>query len=1140
MSNFTHLHLHTEHSLLDGSTRTAEVAQIAYEKGQLAVGMTDHGTLAGAFTFWKGCKEAGVKPIIGWEAYVTPDKNVREKDTPIWHLIMVAMNETGRNNLFALSQIGWTKGFYKKPRIDYHDLLAHNEGVIVLSACMASETARALQSLPESDLHKLDDDEYGDLDAGAEALKRYKGIFGDRFYVELQPNNPANLNNSLYTLADDLGIKCAVTVDSHYDHCTSKSYEELLLTMQQVSGMKASDKQRADLNYEEAKKKDNLVDRLNVLWPNRGLQFHKHDLYIMSRDEIVERMDDRGHSGDALADTTLEIAERCEGLEFETGNIYLPKAIELPKTTSDEYLRELVLDGLQEKGLHKDQVYLDRVDEELAVLADKGFADYFLIVWDLVNEARKRNIYIGPGRGSAAGSLVAYSLGITKIDPIKYNLLFFRFINAERNDFPDIDLDIEHTRRDELKDYFREKYGEALSIATYSQFKAKGLVRSIGRALAIPLQEVNAVCKHFETLEEYEESDVQAVKGFRNRHPEVLTYARKFEGMISGTGMHAAAVVIADRPFYKLIPIESRVDPEDKKKRVEVTAMDMHDVESLGLIKFDFLGLKNLSIIHDTVDLVKERHGVDIIWDELEPDDPDVLAHLDGGHTTGVFQMESTAYRNLLMAQGVDDFEDMAASNALVRPGAFLTVAQDYIKRKKGEQEVTYPHPDTEEFLKATYGLYIYQEQVMQLAVTLGDFTWAEADKLRKIIGKKRDVAEFQPFYQKWMENASKKIADKAAEKMWHDFEKHAGYSFNRSHAVAYSYVGYVTAYLKHHYPLEYLYALIKHEKNDSMRMHYILEATRMGVDIEAPDVQRSQERMSLDGNTLLFGLSDTKNVGFTASKHLIQLRPFADWNDFAERVEKKKCNKKVLEALTAVDGFRNVIDGPRNTSARDNYMEYLSWPVDLEGVASLGYDFDNLEDCDDDGTHLICGVVKSIKRTETWVRVEFEDITGTLTAFAKLDTDLSSGDVVVALVSDKAVLGHTPVAGLTERIENGKAEGFEKLLAGTMFDDYELLRKRGIGHIGDDKALVVPMYVRKIVTKTGKEMAFVYISDGEGIEKFTCFPRQWSTYKKSVHEWVPICIQLKFMSDGGFTVQDKGLILAEKLQEKYKEKVNA
>jgi len=609
-TNFCHLHTHSEYSILDGQTKVRDLPKIAKEYGQEAIGLTDHGSLGGSLKFWEASKEAEIKGIFGVETYITPDHTVKDKDSPTWHLILLAMNETGLHNLFALSKIGWTQGFYKKPRVDHNDLRNHNEGLIALSACMASETARAIEA--------------GDMDQAREALLRYRSIFGDRFYVELQPGNTSELNSTLANLAVDLGIPTTVTVDSHYDHCTSKAHEELLLIMQQLAGFKKSDRDFALLMKDEARRENTLMDRLNKLWPNRGLRFDHHDLYIMTRDEVVDRMNRQGFDGNELADRTLEIAERCEVVEFKTGQNYLPKVVK--NLDSDEYLRALVFDGLDSLKLSDRPEYVERANEELEVIKSKQFSDYFLIVWDLINEARNRNIYVGPGRGSAAGSLVAYALRITNIDPIKYKLLFFRFINAERNDYPDIDMDFEHTRRDEMKRYMEEKYGEKLSLSTYSEFKAKNLIASICKAFGFEESEVRAVTKHFNDLEGYE--NAEALQSFRAKNPEILPIAKMLEGNISGSGMHAAGVVVANRPMHEIVPIESRTDPEDKSKRVPVTAFDMVDAEKVGLIKFDFLGLSNLSIIHDTVNLINERHGIMVDWENLEPDDENVFAML--------------------------------------------------------------------------------------------------------------------------------------------------------------------------------------------------------------------------------------------------------------------------------------------------------------------------------------------------------------------------------------------------------------------------------------------------------------------------------------------------------------------------------
>lgn len=1110
--DFCHLHLHSEHSILDGFSKIGEIPQIAKDLGQTAVGLTDHGTLGGGLKFWEAGKETGILTIQGMEAYVTPDLKVKEKDTPIWHLVLLASNQTGLDNLRALSGVGWTEGFYKKPRVDYKTLEKYADGIVALSACMAGETARAIEE--------------EDIDKAHDALNRYRNIFSDRFYVELQPGNTVALNTSLANLADSCGIRKVVTVDSHYDSCDNKSVAELLLIMQQVAGFKQSDKDYAKFMAEEAAKETNILNRLNKLWPNRTLRFDKHELHIMSRQEVVDRMNAQGFDGNELADTTLEIAERCSGVEYKLGVNYLPK-IDREKD-SNETLRELVYKGLANRGRDRDVKYIRRVEEELAVIEDKNFSDYFLIVADIISEARRRNIYVGPGRGSAAGSLVAYCLKITSIDPIEYGLLFFRFINAERNDFPDIDMDFEHTRRDEMKEYVREKYGEMLSLSTYSEFKAKSLIRSIARALSIDLEDVNAASKHFETLEEYEFAEGTAP--FRAKYPEILPLAKKLEGHISGTGMHAAGVVVASAPMKEIVPIETRVDPENKKLRVPVSAFDMSDAEKVGLIKFDFLGLNTLTVIHDAIDMIKERHGVDIDWENLTPNDSAVLSMLDGANTVGVFQMESSPYRKLLKAMGVDHFNDLVASNALVRPGAFLTVAQDYINRKKGREKVTYPHPDVEEWLNETYGVYIYQEQVMALSVVLGEFSWGKADRLRKIIGKKKDVAEFQPYYEGWIEGAGPKIGGDNADKMWHDFEKHAGYSFNKSHSVAYSYIGYVTAYLKHYYPLEFIYALLKTEKKDTSRMTYLLEAKRMGIEIKPPHVNYSEKETSIDGDGIRFGLSDIRGVGFAACDEIIAKRPFASWEDFNDRIAARKCNSRVVESLVAVDSFSLVDGAPSISDPEKNYQKYLNFPVAMEDLGELPVEITNIEDADEDDFNIVCGVIKAIKRTEKYVRLEIEDMTGNTTAFGSMSNDLKEGEVAICLIGDKTMVGYARLQGLKERIASGNLDRFESFLVGDIFKEVDELHRWGIGKIGSDKALVIPLQVKEVTTKKGQQMCFAYLTDGEVVAKVTIFPAPWQKVKMDLIEWVPACVKLKMLDDGGFTIWNDGIINAKKL----------
>jgi DNA polymerase-3 subunit alpha len=766
------------------------------------------------------------------------------------------------------------------------------------------------------------------------------------------------------------------------------------------------------------------------------------------------------------------------------------------------------------------------VDDEVRAIRDSKLADRYL---DLLESGKK---YENPNHSS-----VAYLLGFTDECPTQYPIGLT--ISGGRPDWPDADMDFEHTRREEMKNYMEERWGEKLGLATYTRFQAKGLILKIASALAIPLAEVTAANKHYNDLKEYESGDATALKTFRTKYPEVGIYAKALEGHITSSGAHAAAVVIADRPMTDIVPVESRTDPEDKKKRIPISAWDMHDAEEAGLIKFDFLGLNTLSVIHSCVDLIKDRHGTDIDWESLEPDDAAVLHDLDGAHTSGVFQMESSAYRKLLSDMGVSSFQDAVASNALVRPGAFDTVAKDYIRRKKGLEPVTYPHPDAEEWLKDSYGVVIYQEQVMAMSVVIGGFTWAEANKLRKIIGKKRDVSEFKQYEDKWIEGATKKISLEEAWKLWHDFEKHANYSFNLSHAVCYSYMSYVTAWFKHYYPLEYMYSLLKHEVKDTTKMSYLLEAKRGGIKILGPDVNISDSDMMVDGDALRFGLGDIKNVGVTASKFIIEKRPWTTWEDWSERIEARKVNSRVTESLVAVDALRSIADAPHNSEPEKNYMEYLNYPVDLESVAELGIEYEPIENYEEGGEQIIvCGVVKNVKRTDRYMRMELEDITGSLTCFGANGNDLANGELVIALIGDKSMMGYARIDGFKERMELGTTTGFENLLLGKMFDDYKPLRRFNIGGINDDKSLVVPLSIRRITTKAGKKMAFVNITDGEQVVKLTVFPDSWAQYENLIREYEPIVVKLNWLQDGGQTLaRGDSLIGAADLMNKTKDK---
>jgi DNA polymerase-3 subunit alpha len=478
----------------------------------------------------------------------------------------------------------------------------------------------------------------------------------------------------------------------------------------------------------------------------------------------------------------------------------------------------------------------------------------------MINWAKSQDILVGPGRGSAAGSLVCYSLGITDVDPIEYNLLFFRFINPERNDFPDIDTDFDDRRRKEVKDYLKKKFKHVASISTYTYFKEKGVVRDAARVFMVPLQDVNRAMKSVDTFEDFMESP--NTKEFRIKYPEVIWLAERLRGKIRSVGVHAAGVVVAKDDIRKYAPVESREDLQDKVSgRIPVVAYDMDTVADIGLIKLDALGLKTLSVIADSIKSIKERTGKEIILSSLTMDDANVYKTLGEGYTKGIFQAEATPYTNLLMKMGIDKFEDLVASNALVRPGAMNTVGASYVNRKNGKEAVNYTHEILRPFTENTYGVIIYQEQVMQACVYLGGMSWSEADKVRKIIGKKKDAKEFDEFKDKFIAGASKHITEKKAKSLWHDFEAHAGYSFNRSHAVAYSMLSYYTAWLKTYYPLEFIFSILKNENDNSVRTEYLIEAKRLGLKVLLPHINESDLYFSLKDDAIRFGLAEVKFI---------------------------------------------------------------------------------------------------------------------------------------------------------------------------------------------------------------------------------------------------------------------------------------
>jgi DNA polymerase-3 subunit alpha len=695
---------------MDGLNSPLELVQAAKAAGQTAIAITDHGTLSSHREMQIACKEEGIKPILGVEAYISPtdrfDKSSKtDKSIQAYnHIILLAKNKKGLENINTLQELAWNEGFYHKPRIDREVLDQYSEGIIVLSGCLNGLISKAIDR--------------GSLDEARTLLEGFKKTFGPDFYVEVQSHNPEPINSALLELADELKIKAVATGDAHFAKEEDRVLEEAMLILS------TSPKMDKDADFEMSRQIKDINERLNYLYPERRISFQDYNLFIQSRDEIEADFNKAGISRTDIYDNTIEVSDKIEEYDFNRGLDLLP----VPKTNADQKLAEMAFQGLERlrltDGWLGNDVYEQRLMEELEVIRNKSFASYFLVVADMINWAKENNIMVGPGRGSAAGSLVCYTLGITDVDPIEYDLLFFRFINPERNDFPDIDTDFEDRRRKEVKDYLKKKFKHVASISTYTYFKDKGVIRDAARVFMVPLSDVNRAMKSIDTFEDFVESP--NTKEFRTKYPEVLWLADRLRGRIRSVGVHAAGVVVAKDDLRKYAPVESRADASDLVSgRIPVVAYDMDTVADIGLIKLDALGLKTLSVISDTLASIKKRSGKNINLSELTLDDPDVYKVLSEGYTKGVFQAEATPYTNLLIKMGVDKFEDLAASNALVRPGAMNTVGASYIKRKHGNEAVQFIHPIMKPFTENTYGVIIYQEQVMQACVHLGGMTWS-------------------------------------------------------------------------------------------------------------------------------------------------------------------------------------------------------------------------------------------------------------------------------------------------------------------------------------------------------------------------------------------------------------------------------
>ena len=874
-SEFVHLHVHSEYSLLDGAAQLEKLVDRAKELKFPAIALTDHGNLFGAIDFYNAAQKAGVKPILGCELYVAPGgrKERGSQDGGYEganHLTVLVRNRTGYKNLVKLVSRAFLEGFYYKPRVDRELLAQHADGLLVLSGCLNSEVSRMLSA--------------GDAVRARETAGWYQEVFGkDHYFMEVQAHGLEEQERVMaetLRIAKSIGAPVVGTNDSHYLEGGHARAHEALLCIQTGT---------------------NLQD-------NGRFRFSTQEFYIKSAEEMARVFADLPEA----CRNTLAVAERCN-LTLDFNQFHLPRYVVPSEHTLDSYLHELAHEGLKRRYASPGDTVEARLASELAVIEKMGFAGYFLVVWDFIRYAREQGIAVGPGRGSSAGSLTAYCLGITNIDPIRYGLLFERFLNPERISMPDMDIDFSDDRRDEVIRYVAERYGRdrVAHIITFGTLGAKAAIRDVGRVLGMPYADVDRIAKlvpNFPlniTLDDAHQKSLPLAEMVRSQANvrELWEIARTLEGCTRHASVHASAVVISDEPLEEYIPLY-----KDPKRPELITGYAMGPIEKLGLLKMDFLGLRTLTVLANTVALIKESRGLDLDLDRLPLDDKKTYEMLSEAKTFGVFQLESSGMRDALRGLKPEQLEDLIAMVSLYRPGP-MELIPDFIQRKHGRSKITYEHPAMEKFTRETYGIMVYQEQIMQIASEMAGFTMGEADILRRAMGKKdRELMAKQR--EKFITGCRERnTAPAKAERVWELMEKFAGYGFNKSHAAAYGLVAYQTAYFKANYPVEFMAALLTSEMGDTDKIvKYIEECRAMGIQVVPPDVNVSAVQFSVAGDTVRFGLAAIKNVGEAAMQSILKARSaegsFQTLEDFCARVDLRLVNRRVVESLIKAGAF--------------------------------------------------------------------------------------------------------------------------------------------------------------------------------------------------------------------------------------------
>lgn len=1036
---FTHLHVHTEYSLLDGSSKIKEITSRAKELGMKSLAITDHGVMYGVIDFYKAAKEVGIKPILGCEVYVAPgsrfDKQPGESESRYYHLVLLAENNTGYKNLMKIVSRGFTEGFYYKPRVDYEVLEQFHEGIIALSACLAGEVQRYLAR--------------GMYEAGCEAAKRYEGIFGKgNFFLELQDHGIPEqkyVNPQLIRMSQELGIDLVCTNDVHYTYAQDADAHDILLCIQ--TGKKVTDENR--MRYD-------------------GGQY-----YLKSPEEMAELFP---YAPQAL-ENTCKIAERCN-VEIEFGVTKVPH-FEVPQGfDSWTYLNHLCNEGMKRRYPDADEEKKKRLEYELSVIHKMGYVDYFLIVWDYINYAKTHGIAVGPGRGSAAGSIVSYCLGITDIDPIKYSLIFERFLNPERVSMPDIDVDFCYERRQEVIDYVVEKYGKdcVVQIVTFGTMAARAVIKDVGRVLDLPYAMVDNIAKMVPreigiTIDKAIQENPDLRNAYENdaQVHDLIDKSKRLEGLPRHASMHAAGVLISQKAVDEYVPVATGSDG------AVVAQFVMTTLEELGLLKMDFLGLRTLTVIQDAEKLARKKNP-EFSIDNINYEDKNVYDMISTGKCEGIFQLESAGMKNFMKELKPQSIEDLIAGISLYRPGPMDFIPQ-YIKGKNNPEDITYDCPMLEPILKPTYGCIVYQEQVMQIVRDLAGYSLGRSDLVRRAMSKKKTSVmekERQNFiYGNPEENVpgciSNGIDEKTANKIYDDMIDFAKYAFNKSHAACYAVVAYQTAYLKTYYPVEFMAALMTSVVDNTDKVAgYIYACRQMNIQMLPPDVNTSDMEFSVEDNAIRFGLSAVKSLGRPTIKAIIDERNksrFTSMQDFISRLY-TDLNKRTLENLIKSGAF--------DTFGNNRRQMMSVYARMLDNEAKQGKD-------------AISGQMSLFDLVDESEKSQFEIKMPDVSEYTKEDI----------LAFEKEVLG-VYVSG--HPLDEYAAMWKKHISA--MSTDFELDDETGEPKVKvDSKATIGGMIMAKSVkpTKTGQLMAYLTIEDLVGTVEVIVFPRTFSTYRNII-----------------------------------------